>query len=260
MPGLRQGITPNFAFLERGVVRGLSFVLFFGVGLFVLAGCGGGSSAPSMRPPRTAKLQWLGHQSFLLTSSLGTKILTNPYAPGSVPHSFPPNIRPDVLLISNEVRTANNDGAVENFPTVFRSSVGKGINNAAGTRIRGTPTYPNPSSPDSVRMNLVFSWITDGMKFCFLGDIPSSLPPDEAALIGQVDVLFLPVGGRLGAADRDVVLGQLRPRLIIPMGSRGAVEAWAAGFGRVHRPGTGYVLLNREALPVEYVGIVLSPP
>jgi L-ascorbate metabolism protein UlaG (beta-lactamase superfamily) len=226
----------------------------------VLAGCGGGGRDGVPQSPRTVRLEWIGHQSFLLRSSLGTKILTNPFTPGSVPHAFPKNLTPDVLLISHEKREANHTAEIENFPVVLRSSVGMGSHGTRGIPIRGTATFPDPANPDILDMNLVFTWSLDGMKFCFPGDLAAPLGEEDRARIAPVDVLFLPVGGRLGAAGREALVRQVTPRLIIPMGSDAAIASWAGGFPRVHRPGGKSILLNANALPVEPVAIVFAKP
>lgn len=241
------------------IFRMIPKLLLSGV-LCVLVGCGGSREGFQPLSPKTARLTGIGHQAFLLQSSLGTKILTNPFAPGSVPHRMPMNLTPDVLLISHENRTANFTRAIENFPVVLRSSVGMGTHNAGGIRIRGRSTFPDPQNPDIMEMNLVFSWLVDGMRFCFLGDLASPLSPEDLAGTAPCDIVFLPVGGRLGPADRATVLTQLRPKLIVPMGSRSAIASWASAYPRVHRVQGQSILLNASVLPAEPVAIVFATP
>jgi L-ascorbate metabolism protein UlaG (beta-lactamase superfamily) len=227
-----------------------------------LVGCGGGSRSVDSWPsrPKTVKVQWFGHQSFLITSSLGTRILTNPFAPGSVPHSFPRGIQPEVLLISQERRDSNFVQGIENFPTTFRSSVGMGSHTAFGIRFLGLPVFPEGSERDIGLMNLVFSWTFDGIRFCFAGDVPRALEPDEISRIGAVDVLFLPVGGRAGESVRRSLLAGLRPRMIIPMGRTGAVSAFLSEFPTTFSTGSPAVLLNAATLPATPTAIALGNP
>jgi len=225
----------------------------------ILVGCAGPAPVDTPLRPKTSRLDWLGHQSFMLTTSLGTKILTNPFAPGVSSRPVPKNLTPSVVLISHEKSEANNTDVFENSPVVFRGAVGMGSNNAAGTRIRGTATFPDPSAPEVVGMNLVFSWTSDGMRFCFLGDVPSTLPSTDVIQIGSVDVLFLSVDGRLGLTERNAIISQLRPRVIIPMGTSQAISSWAAGFPKVHRLEGHSVLLNKVAMPSETTALVFSP-
>ncbi|GAB4165881.1 MAG: MBL fold metallo-hydrolase [Terrimicrobiaceae bacterium] len=190
----------------------------------------------------------------MITSSLGTEILVNPYAPGTNGRKLPDSLTPDVLLVTHERRDANYDSVVENYPATFRGSVGIGLNNSGGIRIRGTPT----GSPGG-SVNLVFSWNLDGMRICFPGDLAAPLSTTDLAQIGRVDVLFLPVSGRLGSEGREQLISQLQPRVIIPMGQVSAVNDWAARFGNAHRIGGSSVLLNQYALPAQPIALILSP-
>ena len=208
---------------------------------FLFVGCVGPEPTPAGTPIREVRVDWLGQQSFRITSALGTKIITNPYAGG-----FPGNQRPDVVLITTERSDCNNVDAFDNTPTVFRGAVGIGTNNSAGLRIRGIPTYKNPEqeSPDS--MNLTYVWTLDGMKFCFLGHLNHELTPSQILQIGAVDVLFAPSGSAGAAA-----VAQLRPKVIIPLGR----DTFVA---KVYRLPESSVLLTSQTLPAETTALVFN--
>lgn len=229
----------------------------------VLAACGGGEqTAQNPSRPREVRVDWLGHESFLFRSSLGTTIVTNPFNASSVGRTFPTTLRPDLVLISNEQAETNNVDAFDNTPTIFRGAVGMGPNNAAGLRIRGVPTYRNPDQEDVTEMNLVFSWILDGVRFCFAGNIQGPLSAAEAIQVGPVDVLFLPVGVPAGLTntERQTIINQLRPRLVVPMGRAADIPAWAAGFSRVHRLPGSSVLFSPDTFPPEPTVLVFANP
>lgn len=209
----------------------------------LLAGCGGREPAPTNSPSREVRVDWLGQQSFRITSALGTKIITNPFSGG-----FPGGQRPDIVLISTERSDANNVDAFDNTPTVFRGAVGMGANNATGLRFRGIPTFKNPEVETPESMNLVFVWTLEGMRFCFLGHLQSELTPSQVLQIGAVDVLFAP-SGRGGSA----AVSQLRPRVIIPMGGDTFVS-------RIYPLPGSSVLLTRETLPAEQTALVFGRP
>lgn len=210
-----------------------------------MAGCGGRETSRETAP-REVRVDWLGNQCFRITSSIGTSILTNPYASGTGGHTLPSPLKPDIVLVSIERPDANNVDAADNQPTVFRGSMGIGINNATGIAIRGVPTYREPGNETADGMNLVFSWAMDGMRFCFLGALANPLTASQVSQLGTVDVLFVPIGGSLSPAARENVLAQIRPRLVIPMG-RGA--GWT--YGSVRSVGGNSVLLSRPSLPLQ---------
>ncbi|MCX6969898.1 MAG: MBL fold metallo-hydrolase [Verrucomicrobia bacterium] len=233
--------------MVKGEGRGKSDCLslaFTLLGMILLAGCGGRELQQGTA--REVRVDWLGNQAFLITSSIGTSILTNPYASGTSGRTLPSPLKPDIILISNERADANNIDAADNQPTVFRSSMGIGINNANGLGIRGVATFRDPEKESADGMNLVYSWSMDGMRFCFLGSPAGPLSSAQLSQLGTVDVLFVPVAGSLSPSAREAVLSQIRPRLVIPMG-RGA--GWT--YGSVRSVDGHSVLLSRPALPLQ---------
>ncbi len=170
-----------------------SLPLAFGfLGILLFAGCGGREAA-QQASAREVRVDRLGNQCFRITSSLGTSILTDPYASGTGGRTLPSPLKPDVVLVSHERADANNVDATDNQPTVFRGSMGIGVNNATGIAIRGIATQREPGQETVDGMNIVYSWSMDGMKFCFLGSLMNSLTPEQVSQLGAVDVLFLDV-------------------------------------------------------------------
>ena len=226
--------------------------LFCAVLCAAVAGCGSheGLSEAGARK-RETRIDLLGHECFLLTSSFGLKILTNPYGAGTGEGSLPSSLRPDVLLVSTERSDCNNVDAAENSPDILRGAVALGANTSSGIRIRGVPSYENPEKAED--MNVIFAWTLDGVRCCFAGNVQGPLPPYELAQIGTVDVLFLPVGlpATLTDAERSEIISQLRPRLIIPMGRAAAISAWALPPAKTYRLPGASVLVTRETLPAE---------
>jgi L-ascorbate metabolism protein UlaG (beta-lactamase superfamily) len=213
------------------------------VAVTLIAGCAAPEPPPANSPLREVRVDWLGQQSYRITSALGTSIITNPYI-----GAYPANQRPDIVLITTERSDCNNIDAFDNTPTVFRGAVGIGTNNAAGLRIRGIPTYKNPEQETPASMNLVFVWTLDGIRFCFLGHLANELTSSQVIQIGAVDVLFAPSDAAGAAAVR-----QLQPRVIIPLGRETFVP-------RVYRLPGSSVLLTRETLPAEQTALVFQRP
>jgi L-ascorbate metabolism protein UlaG (beta-lactamase superfamily) len=60
----------------------------------------------------------------------------------------------------------------------------------------------------------------DGLRVCHLGDFGQpALRPEQREAIGEVDVLFIPVGGgpTIGGAPAADLVRSLEPRLVVPM-------------------------------------------
>ncbi len=68
--------------------------------------------------------------------------------------------------------------------------------------------------------NTIFAFELDGLRVCHMGDFgQSALREEQAAAIGSVDLLFVPVGGGLtiGAEGARAVVARLAPRWVVPM-------------------------------------------
>jgi len=227
--------------------------LVFGLAcILALAGCGGADPAPKSSP-RYTRIDWLGNQCYRITSPIGTSILTNPYAARTGGRTLPSPLKTDIVLISTERPDSNNINAIDNQPMILRGGVGIGVASITGIPIRGVPTFRSESVQSVDGMNLAFTWVMDGMRFCFLGRQPKPLNSEQLAQLGAVDILFLPMDS-LGAEARDAVVAQLRPKVVIPMG---ASRGWVHGEVRAVQGST--VTFSRQMLPAQPVTLSLNP-
>jgi L-ascorbate metabolism protein UlaG (beta-lactamase superfamily) len=68
--------------------------------------------------------------------------------------------------------------------------------------------------------NTIFCFSLDGVRVCHMGDFgQSALREEQAAAVGEIDLLFVPVGGgpTLGAEGAAVIVERLKPRWVVPM-------------------------------------------
>ncbi len=211
----------------------------------VLAGCGG-REATAPGELRYTRIDWLGNECFRITSPIGTSILTNPYASKTEGRSLPANLKSDVVLITSESPRRNNVNAFSNQPAILRGGVGIGINNVTGIGVLGVPVYRDPELASSLGMNLVYAWTMDGIRYCFIESPVRPLDTYQLGQIGRVDVLLLTPAG-VGAALRKEIVSQLKPRLLIPVGS--GSRGWVVG-NKYTTKGTTF-MLARQMLPAE---------
>lgn len=197
--------------------------LLFLLAIFLLVGC-----QHRRRPqeqahipagPRQVTIQYLGHTCFLITSSLGLNILTDPFNPSVLSYPVKAGSVPaDIILVTHEDETANFTDLATGSPQILRSSMASGVNRANGVLLRGVRTS-SENLASSTKLNVAYVWAMDGIRFCDLGAIDDAITPSEAINIGHVDVLFLPAGGPQNFTDekRKITVDRLQPRVIIPM-------------------------------------------
>lgn len=165
------------------------------------------------------KIKWCGHAAFLITSSSGTKILTDPYEPsgydgamgyGSVPETI------DIALVSHDHPDHNFVQGLKGNPRVVK---GPGTHTEAGIAFKGIPTYHDTTKGSERGENVIFCFTVDDVRLCHLGDLGHLLDAKTASEIGTADVLMMPVGGfyTIDAQAATQVMSTLKPRLVIPM-------------------------------------------
>jgi len=162
------------------------------------------------------KIKWLGHASFLITSDNGVKIITDPYTAGNGLNYSQIAESADVILVSHEHGDHSNVAAVKGKPTVLK---GAGPKEAKGLKFNGIATYHDENLGKQRGTNTVFVFDIDGVKVCHLGDLGHALSDKEAAEIGRVDVLCVPVGGlyTIDSSVATTVVHRISPRVAIPM-------------------------------------------
>jgi L-ascorbate metabolism protein UlaG (beta-lactamase superfamily) len=156
------------------------------------------------------KLKWIAHCCFLITSDNGLRILTDPYESQMSLRWDPLNEEADIITISHEHFDHNNVLAVRGNPQILReAAVVKGIKFQLILTEHGA----------QMGENRVFCFEVDGVRLCHCGDLGHELSDAQAATMGRVDVLMIPVGGTytIDAAIATRICDRLKPSVAIPM-------------------------------------------
>ncbi|MBO7156567.1 MAG: MBL fold metallo-hydrolase [Clostridia bacterium] len=161
------------------------------------------------------KIEWLGHASFKLTESTGITIVTDPYEEDKVGVKFP-KVSSAVVTVSHDHFDHNCVSAVEDVTTVINST---GSYDLDGVDIYGFKSYHDEKKGALRGKNIVFRFRMDGVEVCHLGDIGEPLSPMLAELIGSINILLIPVGGKytINAEQAKEYVDLLMPDVVIPM-------------------------------------------
>ena len=165
------------------------------------------------------KLQYLAHAAFLLTSGKGTKVLTDPYEPGSFGGAvgYKPIDEPvDVITISHDHADHNYIAPHHQSAQLFNQP---GKYQFDDIEISGIKTFHDPKQGQERGENIIFNLKIDEMIICHLGDLGHPLSKDLLSEIGKIDVLLIPVGGifTIDANTATTVMQALAPKVCIPM-------------------------------------------
>ncbi|WP_100488502.1 MBL fold metallo-hydrolase [Sporolactobacillus pectinivorans] len=159
------------------------------------------------------KIKWFGQSCFRLTAENGTKIVIDPH---KLFCYKPPEIEANIVTVSHNHSDHNNVGAVKGDFVLIKDP---GVFSQEGIDIKGVLTFHDDVSGAKRGKNIVYNFKIDGLNVCHCGDLGHLLSPEQIKEIGKVDILFLPVGGRvtLGASGAAEVMKQLNPAVVIPM-------------------------------------------
>ena len=210
------------------------------------------------------KVKWLGHASFMITSDTGTRIITDPYETKDTLAYGEIGEAADIVTVSHEHGDHNNAAAVSGNPKVVKSTT-----EVKGIKFKGVPTYHDDAQGKNRGNNTIFCFEVDGVKVCHLGDLGHSLSDKEAAELGKIDVLLIPVGGfyTIDAAAASRICDQLKPGVIIPMHFRNdkctfpiaVVDEFLKGKGNVTQADTSEVEFKAGEFTADTQIIVLKP-
>jgi L-ascorbate metabolism protein UlaG (beta-lactamase superfamily) len=209
-----------------------------------------------------AILQYFGHNFFQVISSKGTKILTDPLAPGLYPVPF---VEPHVITVGREHPNHNAVEIARGRPVILRGLTNFGVDwNNVSTSVRDVFIYNVPVYQNGVEGALkgaAFVFDLGNLCIAHLGDLSHPLSREQIKQIGKVDVTLIPIGGTftMGPDIARQVLNQLKPKIAIPMhyrDNRATLEAFITGFPSKFLKGDT-LTVSKSALPPTFEIIIL---
>ncbi len=159
------------------------------------------------------KVRWHGHACFELTDDV--TLVTDPHDGSSIGIQ-PPSVRADVVLVSHDHYDHNKVKAVKKDTTTVVREGGKTVEDI---QILSWQAHHDREEGAKRGVITIFRFVIDGLTFCHLGDLGHPIDDELAEQIGDVDVLFIPVGGVFTIDGEEAlnVCRTIKPRVVIPM-------------------------------------------
>jgi len=209
-------------------------------------------------------VEWYGQSSFRLSAD-GTTVFIDPFgdmsaaAARGLEFNYPPidGVEADLLLVTHEHADHNAVDAVGGDPVILRSTAG--THDSPVGAVTGIASEHDTAAGTQRGPNTIFVFTLGGVKVAHFGDFgQSALRPEQAAALGDVDLLIVPVGDgpTIGAELAHAIAQQVNARWVVPMHYRThrtnflePVDAFVARFAHVARlDGSSFVL---DELPAE---------
>lgn len=167
-----------------------------------------------------ATIEFFGHNFFQITSSKGTKIITDPVSPGFYPT---PGVTPHAITVGREHPNHNYVEIAKNKPVVLRGLANYGaewskISTTVGdVLIYSVPIYQQQFG--NALKGAAFVFDLGPLCIAHLGDLSHKLTEDQVKAFGKVDIAMIPIGGTFTMPPDTAreVLQQLKPKIAIPM-------------------------------------------
>ncbi len=162
-----------------------------------------------------------GGQALIRLKGKNASVLIDPYDSDFTGLKLPKDLSADVCLITHDhndhnnanVVTSSSGGEVMVFDKPGEYEVG-------GVVITGVDSFHDDSNGSVRGKNIIFHMLFDGLNIVHCGDLgQSKLTEEQLALIGEVDILFIPVGGvyTINGKQAAEIVSQLEPKIIIPI-------------------------------------------
>jgi L-ascorbate metabolism protein UlaG (beta-lactamase superfamily) len=165
-------------------------------------------------------VEWYGQSSFRLQDG-DTTVFIDPFgdmsglASRGIEFNYPPieGVEADLLLVTHEHGDHNAVEVIGGDPRVIR---------VAGTHddVVGIASEHDQAAGTQRGPNTIFAFTLGGVRVAHFGDFgQAALRPEQAAALGNVDLLFVPVGGgpTIGAEQAAAIAEQVNARWVVPM-------------------------------------------
>ena len=207
--------------------------------------------------PGDVLIEWFGHSTFQITSSKGTRILTDPHTRDDLPW---PTLPQHIVTTSHQHGPHSNIWMAKGNPAILEGLTPGGENwRPVHMSIRDVSVYAVPAYHDKSRglqrgKNAIFVFRVDDICIAHLGDLGHHLTPDQLKMLGKIDILLVPLAGgiyTITASEAREVTKQVNPKIAIPKHYwwDGAVEEYIRDNPRVRKINGRVLKISKKELP-----------
>lgn len=159
------------------------------------------------------EITWYGHSCFRIRGR-GCAAVTDPYDPALGVRLQ--SLQATLVTISHDHPGHNYDRGVRRSAYVI---TGPGEYEVGGVFVIGVATYHDTQKGAERGKNTAYLIEIEDVNLCHLGDLGHIPTQEQIEQFNDVDVLFVPVGGRnaLSGARAAEVVGLIEPKIVIPM-------------------------------------------
>jgi L-ascorbate metabolism protein UlaG (beta-lactamase superfamily) len=171
------------------------------------------------------RIEWYGQSAFGL-STADTTVVIDPFgdmsglASRGMQFDYPAieGVAAQLVLVTHEHVDHNGVEVITGDPVILRSTAG--ILPSPIGEVTAIASEHDEQAGTARGPNTIFVFELGDLRVGHLGDFgQTALRDEQAAAIGPIDLLFIPVGGgpTIGAEQAGAIVDRLGPRLVVPM-------------------------------------------
>ena len=160
------------------------------------------------------QIRWHGHSCFEITNRV--TLVTDPHDGKSI-GIHAPSVTGDIILVSHDHYDHNSVKSVEKEDCKIITDTRK--RNITNVEIKGIESFHDECRGEKRGSNIIYKFTMEDITFCHMGDLGHDLDEDTVQKIGDVDILFIPIGGTftLDAKQAWRIIKKVKPRIAVPM-------------------------------------------
>lgn len=159
-------------------------------------------------------ITWYGQSCFRLEGK-DVNLLIDPFSKDI--GLKPPRLNASIFVVSHEHYDHNNTKEVPPKAFVVK---GPGEYEKSGVHVLGIKSFHDNVQGNQRGLNTIYVIRMEDIKLCHLGDLGQyELSDEQIEAIGDVDILFVPVGGiyTIDGFQAAKVVKEIEPKIIVPM-------------------------------------------
>ena len=159
------------------------------------------------------EVTWLGHSCFRIKGKEAV-VLTDP-CPPTTGYTIG-KVQADIVTVSHG---HDPHKFLDTLQEGYRLIKGPGEYEIKDIYITGVPTYHDDEQGAKHGKNTIYVIEMEGVTLCHLGDLGHNLKPEDLGELGNINVLFVPVGGHvtIAAGVAADLVRNLNPGYVLPM-------------------------------------------
>jgi len=160
------------------------------------------------------QIRWHGHSCFEITNDV--TLVTDPHDGKSI--GIPaPTVSGDIILISHDHYDHNSIKTVEKDDSKVITDERK--RTVANIDIKGIESFHDECQGEKRGKNIIYKFTMNDITFCHLGDIGHEIDEEIIQKIGDVDILFIPIGGTFTVDANQAwnIIDKIKPKIAVPM-------------------------------------------